>query len=167
MPQDLPAPRVAKKVPNSGGIDLKATLTLPFAALALASCGGPKQVEVDHGWVRLPPVAGHPAAAYFELHGGPADETLIAVDSPVALHAAMHQSMSENGMDSMAPLKQVTVPAGKTVKFEPGGRHVMLFGLDKTVKPGGTVGLHFVFADGKEIDYQAKAIAANVPVPEN
>jgi len=156
-----------KKVLNSGGNDLKAALTLPLAALMLACCGGPKQVEVDHGWVRLPPVQGHPAAAYFELHGGPVDETLIAVDSPVALHAAMHQSMSANGMDSMAPLNKVTVAAGKTIKFEPGGRHVMLFGLDKTVKPGGTVGLHLVFADGKEIDYQAKAIAANAPVPEN
>ena len=146
---------------------MKAALALPLAALALASCGGPKQIEVDHGWVRLPPVAGHPAAAYFELHGGPTDETLIAVDSPVALHGAMHESMKKNGMEAMVPLKQVVVPAGKTVKFEPDGKHVMLFGLEKTIKPGGTVGLHFVFADGKEIDYQAKAIAANAPDPEN
>jgi len=146
---------------------LKAALLLPLAALALGSCGGPRQIEVTHGWVRLPPVQGHPAAAYFELHGGPADETLIDVASPVALRAEMHQSMSVNGMETMAPLKQVAVPAGKTVKFEPGGRHVMLFGLEQSVKPGGTVGLHFVFADGKRLDYDAKAIAANAPDPEN
>jgi copper(I)-binding protein len=138
-----------------------------MAALALACCGGPRQIEVDHGWVRLPPVQGHPAAAYFEIHGGSVDETLIAVDSPVALHAAMHESMSSNGMESMAPLKQVAVPAGKTVKFVPGGKHVMLFGLNPAVKPGGTVGLRFVFADGKEMTYQAKAIAASAPDPEN
>lgn len=147
---------------------MKGISILPFAALALASCGGPRQLAVDHGWVRLPAVTGHPAAAYFELHGGPTDETLVSVESPVALHAQMHKTVNRNGVDMMLPLKQVDVPAGKTVKFAPGVRHVMLYGLNmQQVKPGGTVGLHFIFADGTEIDYAAKAIPASAPDPEN
>ena len=144
---------------------MKLVFAVPLAALALASCGGPKQVTVDHGWVRLPVVAGRPAAAYFTLHGGKQGAILIGVSSPDAKGAEMHESMEMNGVSSMAPLTQVAAPAGGSVKFEPGGKHVMLFGLATAVHPGATVRLHFAFADGKTLDYSAKAIAATAPVP--
>jgi copper(I)-binding protein len=144
---------------------VKPLLAAPLAALALASCGGPEQVTVDHGWVRLPVVAGRPAAAYFTLHGGKDGAILIQVSSPDAKSAQMHESMEMNGVSSMAPLTQVAAPAGGSVKFEPGGKHVMLFDLAPSVHPGGTLRLHFTFANGRSLDYAAKAIPATAPVP--
>lgn len=146
---------------------MRIALTLATMAFALAACGGPKQVMVDHGWVRLPAVAGHPGAAYFELKGGRTDATLVAVSSPQAGRAQMHESMMQNGMSSMAPLDRVAVPAGTTVTFSPGGKHVMLFDLASTVKPGSTISLHFSFADSHAIDVSVPAIAANAPDPRN
>lgn len=146
---------------------MKTAFLYPLAALALASCGGPKEVTVDHGWVRLPVVAGRPAAAYFTLHGGKAGAILIGVSSPDAQSAQMHQSMEANGVSTMMPLTQVVAPAGGKVRFAPGGKHVMLFGLKQGIAPGGNVRLHFAFADGKTIDYAAKAVAATDPAPED
>ena len=146
---------------------MKAGFAFLAAAAALASCGQPKTVAVDHGWVRLSAVAGRPAAAYFELHGGPADTALVGVDSPDASRAEMHESKVENGISTMAPLPQADLPAGKTVAFAPGGKHVMLFDLDPATAPGGQVRLHFTFADGRTIDAAFPAVAANAPVPEN
>jgi len=140
---------------------LKIAYLFPLAALALASCGGPKEVTVDHGWVRLPVVAGRPAAAYFTLHGGKQGAILIAVSSPDAKSAQMHESMEMNGVSSMAPLTQVAAPAGGKITFAPGGKHVMLFGL----KPGAKVRLHFAFADGKTLDTALEAVAATAPAP--
>ncbi|MGN6277508.1 MAG: copper chaperone PCu(A)C [Sphingomonas sp.] len=144
-------------------------MKLAFAALlpafALTACGGPKEVTVDHGWVRLPVVAGRPAAAYFTLHGGKAGAILIQVSSPDAKSAQMHESMEMNGVSSMAPLTQVAAPAGGSIKFEPGGKHVMLFGLAPAIHPGGPVRLHFTFANGQSLDYAAKAIPATAPAP--
>jgi copper(I)-binding protein len=140
---------------------------LPLSLLLLlTACGGPKIVTVDHGWVRLPAVAGRPAAAYFTLYGGERGAILEAVSSPDARSAEMHQSMTMNGMSSMAPVTQAVAPAGGKAVFAPGGKHVMLFGIKPTVAPGGTVRLHFTFADGSSIDYAAKAVAAASPAPD-
>ena len=148
---------------------MRFAVPLSFAALALApllaSCGGPKEVTVDKGWVRLPAAPGRPAAAYFTLHGGKAGAILIGVSSPDARAAEMHQSMEMNGVSSMAPLTQVVAPAGGTVTFEPGGKHVMLFDLKPAIAPGARVRLHFAFADGKTLDAGLPALAANAPVP--
>jgi copper(I)-binding protein len=146
---------------------LKPAQLVPLIALAVAGCGGPKQVAVDHAWVHLPAVAGRPAAAYFVVHGGPKDATLVAVTSPQAGRAMMHESVSRNGMDTMVPLATVDIPAGKTVKFEPGGKHVMLFDLVPSVKPDTKMTLHVSFANGRALDVTAKALAASAPAPVN
>jgi copper(I)-binding protein len=146
---------------------VKAVFAYPLAALALASCGGPKEVTVDHGWVRLPVVPGRPGAAYFTLHGGKTGAILIGVSSPDAKSAEMHESMTMNGVSSMAPLTQAVAPAGGAARFAPGGKHVMLFGLKPGIAPGGTVRLHLALADGKAIDYAAKAVAATAPAPKD
>lgn len=147
------------------------------AALALAvtvgGCGQPKQIYVDHAWVRLAAVPHQPAAAYFTLHGGPADATLIGVGCELAIRTEMHQSMSAagpstgsgRGMMTMKPLAQLALPAGATVSFAPGGRHVMLYDLDPSVTPGSRVTFKFTFADGLMILEDASVIAAGDPAP--
>ena len=68
---------------------------------ALAGCAQPPQLSVDSAWVRLAAVKDRPAAAYFIVHGGPTDATLINVTTDVAIRAEMHESMSAGGMATM------------------------------------------------------------------
>ena len=135
-------------------------------ALMLAACSPRAELDVDHGYVRLPAVKGNPAAAYFTLHGGQADTTLISVGSTVAIRAEMHQSMKSGSMAGMKPLGQVAVPAAATIAFAPGGRHVMLFDMNPGIKKGSIVPLVFQFANGVRFERKAIAIAAGDPPPE-
>jgi len=137
---------------------LLAAAFAPAMTLMLAACGsGPEPLSIDGAWVRLPAVPGRPAAAYFTIHGGPAPSTLIAVGSDTAIVTEMHESMA----DGMRPIAEVKVPAGGSVPFSPGGRHVMLIDLNRGIVPGRTVELTFTFADGTRLLRRAKAVAAN------
>ena len=145
---------------------MRTVLTLGFIAATLAGCGQPKQLYIDHAWVRLAAVPSNPAAAYFNIHGGPAAATLINVSTDVAIRTEMHQSMAKDGMAAMAPLRQLAIPAGAKVEFGPGGRHVMLFDVNPGIKPGSTVTFTFSFADGTRILQDAGVIAAGDPAPK-
>jgi periplasmic copper chaperone A len=145
---------------------MRANVVVVMTALALAGCAKPKQLYVDGGYVRLPAVAKQPAAAYFTLHGGPSDKVLISVSSPYAIRGELHESMNKGGMSTMAPLQQVDVPAATEVPFKPGGKHVMLFDVNPTIKPGGSLPLIFTFADGVRIQLDAATIAAGAPPPK-
>ena len=136
-------------------------------AATLGGCGGPSRVEVDDAWIRLPAVPGRPGAAYFTLHGGRSDATLIDVTADIAIRAEMHESMTgAGGMAGMKPLASVAVPAGTKVAFTPGGRHVMLFDINPKAKAGRIYKLTLNFANGGRIYADAMTVGAAAPAPD-
>ncbi len=138
-----------------------------FLAILLSGCLQPDTISVEDAWVRLAAVTGNPAAAYFTVHGGPVDTTIISVSSDLSLRSEMHESMSVGGMASMKPIAGVRVPANADVRFAPGGKHVMLFGMNPGLKPGGgPVLLTLTFADGTHVSRKANVIGAGDPAPE-
>ncbi|RJF85475.1 copper chaperone PCu(A)C [Sphingomonas cavernae] len=138
---------------------------LAAAALALGSCGQDPVLYVDKGWVRLPAVMTNPGAAYFTVHGGLTDDTLIRVSSDVAIKTEMHDVVTENGVTKMVPLQSVPIPAKGKVEFKAGGKHVMLFDLRRNLKAGETIRLDFTFASGEQIYIDAPLQAAGAPAP--
>lgn len=132
-----------------------------IAVTALAGCAQPAQLSVDGAWVRLAAVKDRPAAAYFTVHGGPTDATLINVTTDVAISAEMHESMAAGGVSSMKPIARVVIPAKTDVVFVPGGRHVMLFDMNPGIIPGERrITLTFSFADGTRILQNATVVGA-------
>lgn len=138
------------------------TLAGLVAVTLLAACSPQADgVKVDGAWIRLPAVAGQPGAAYFTLHGGREAETLVSVSTRAADRAEIHESTKDsNGVVKMAPLASVDLPVGAQVKFVPGGRHVMLFGMVPNVHAGEKVPLTLRFASG-----HAVTAVADVAVP--
>lgn len=130
------------------------------AATATGGCTAPTQVTIDDAWVRMPAVPGRPGAAYFTIHGGPRPATLIGVTSDLSIRSEMHESMSGGGMAGMRPIPKVEIPAAGEVKFQPGGRHVMLFGINPHARKDVTFLLTFTFADGSRITHNAPSVAA-------
>ena len=147
---------------------MRAAVALGLAAVTLVSCGKPKPLYIDHAWVRLAAAPSNPAAAYFNIHGGPADHTLISVTTDVAIKAEMHQSMTaaKGNISSMKPVRELAIPAKSLVTFAPGGRHVMLYDMNPGIKPGSTITLTFAFSDGERILQNAGVIGAGDPAPE-
>lgn len=128
--------------------------------LMVAACQNAPQATVTDATVRLPAVKGNPGAAYFTLHGGDQDRTLVKVASPVAGSAEMHDMKTENGMMRMVPIEGgLPLPKGATVAFQSGGKHVMLFDVKPDLKAGDTITLNFEFADGSKESAEAKAVA--------
>ncbi len=137
------------------------TVFLACTVLLSACQEAPKAAHVDDALVRLPAVSGNPGAGYFTLTGGPADDRLMSVSSPLAIRAEMHDMSMKDGAMSMTPLDAgLDVPKGGTVRFESGGKHVMLFDISPKVAAGGTMPLELNFASGAKLATDARVIAA-------
>ncbi len=88
------------------------------------------QVEVRDPYVH-PPVADRTTTAgYFELRNH-SDNTvrITGASSPVAERIELHTHTHEDGMMRMRQVQEVRVEAGEAIAFEPGGHHLMLFGV--------------------------------------
>ena len=133
---------------------MRAIFATILAGAVLAGC---QQAElgVDGAWVRLPAVAGRPGAAYFTVTGGAQATSLVAVSSPAAIRAEIHEMKHEGAMMTMAPVKDVAIAAGERIEFKSGGKHVMLYDLSPSVRAGGTIPLRLSVADGKTIEVNA------------
>jgi copper(I)-binding protein len=135
--------------------------------LSVAGCAGKPAAELraEEPWVRLAAVAGRPAAAYFVLRGGATADRLTGIESPAAARAELHEGGMMDNMATMKPMSGVDVAADGRATFAPGGDHVMLFGVDPAIKPGGTMPLHLHFRSGATLDAAARVIAAGDPAP--
>jgi copper(I)-binding protein len=137
---------------------------LPLAAVAaaaLAGCdsgSGKTEATIENAYVRLPAVPGRPGAGYFRLEATEDLGALTGVTSPRAGRIEMHETMTSGGMASMRPIERVA--AGEEIRFEPGGRHLMLFEIDPKVQAGGKIQLSFQFEHGKPVPVEAEVRAA-------
>jgi hypothetical protein len=125
-----------------------------LAALFVAACAsGP--LTVKDAWAR-PGVAGGNSAVYFVVDNpsGEAD-TLLSASTSAAAVVELHETMMHsNETMSMQPIKEVPIPAGDKVKFEPGGKHVMLINLPADLKEGDTLQLSLTFAQVGKIELE-------------
>ena len=106
---------------------------------------------VSAPWIRLI-MPSHPAAGYFTLSNKTArDRILVGAASPACGMLMLHRSISENGADRMAMVKDVDVPAHGEVVFAPGGYHLMCLSPSRDMIPGHSVPVTFRFKSGDEL----------------
>lgn len=130
------------------------TLYLVVAGMMLAllaGCQPPAQLLVEKAYVQLSPVKDSPSVLYFTVRGGPADTALLSITSPSILRLEMHETVEENGMSMMRPIKSVPVPTRGKVEFAPGGKHVMVWGIDNRARKLGEAEFVFTFSTGEKI----------------
>jgi copper(I)-binding protein len=73
------------------------------------------------------------------------DSRLVEARSPAAGTVEIHEMALQDNVMRMRAVGSIALPAGKTVKLEPGGYHVMLMGLKQPLNTGDTVPLTLVF----------------------
>jgi copper(I)-binding protein len=131
---------------------------LAALALLLAGCGErkPDGIAVSKAWVRLPAVKGEAGAAYFTIEGGAEGTRLTGISSPMASRIELHESMEHGGMSAMRALKAVEFDYRRRIQFAPGGKHAMLFGINKAVKPGASIPLTFAFDTAPPVTVDAE-----------
>ncbi|WP_417613545.1 copper chaperone PCu(A)C [Parasphingorhabdus sp.] len=144
----------------------KISITLAAStALLLASCGQGDVLYADHAVVNLSPVEGNPSAGYMDLHGGPVDTALVGVTSDDVLRMEMHETTEKDGVMSMEKLKSIAVPAGKTVKLEPGGKHLMIWGVGAGSKKRGLLKMTLIYSNDERIEIDAVVRKAGDAAP--
>ena len=131
---------------------LYARLCAVLMMLAASSAwADPLSLVVRDAWTRQTP-GSDVAAAYLTLQNTTKQPiTVVGIESSVASHAMIHESTTEGGISKMRAHEQLVIPPGETVKFEPGGLHVMLHGLTRPLAVGQTVPLVILLADGTKI----------------
>jgi copper(I)-binding protein len=74
-------------------------------------------------------------AVFFDIQNkGTIPDAVVAVETPIAARAELHEHTHENGVMRMRQVNAVELAPGQLVKFEPGDLHVMLFDLKKPLK---------------------------------
>jgi periplasmic copper chaperone A len=126
-----------------------------LALLASAAMAQQSPLIVQDAWVRATPGT-DVAAAYLTLrNAGGSPVTVIGIESPIAMHAMIHETTTEGGQSRMRPYERLIVAPGSAVKFEPGGLHVMLHGLKQPLTVGQSVPLVVRLAGGATLQVTA------------
>jgi periplasmic copper chaperone A len=100
---------------------------LGFAQVA---CAPRKALVIEHTEFRPPLGSGDIGAAYFSIRSARADR-IVAISSSAARAVQIHASVTEGDIVTMKRMETIELPAGKTVKFEPGGLHLMVISPSK------------------------------------
>jgi copper(I)-binding protein len=128
-------------------------ITALAAALLLAAApavAGPGGIEAVHPWSR-PAAAGGNGAAFLTLVNHGKADALVGAESPAAQKVELHASGMTGGMMTMAPESRAPLPAGGELKFAPGGRHLMLVGLKRALRPGDRITATLRFESGARL----------------
>jgi copper(I)-binding protein len=135
-------------------------LLAALAALAGCNSGTESSRSVINPWIRLPAVAGQPAAGYAVVAATADHRALTAISSPRAGRIEMHETMTHGTMAGMKKLERIDLTGESEIVFAPGGRHMMLFDLDPALKAGDTADLVFHFGNGETSTLPAQIIGA-------
>ena len=88
--------------------------------------------------------------------------TLTAVQSPAFDSIELHTTIMEEGVAKMREEKAVQVPPKGSVAFEPGGRHLMMFGARGPLNVGDTVTLFLEIRAGRDAAAQTIEVEATI-----
>jgi copper(I)-binding protein len=139
---------------------------LPWLLGGLCLAAGVHAGEADHihvsqAWIRLLP-GDLPAGAYATLENdGDQPASLKGASSTSYASAMLHQSSHEGGVNRMAMVDSMAIPAHGKAALAPGGYHLMLMRAAAPVKAGDTVKVTLQFGDGSTLDANFLARPAN------
>lgn len=105
---------------------------------------------VGNPWVRST-VAGQKVSGAFMTITAGSDVVLVGASSPMASELEIHQTTMGAGIMRMRAVRQLDLPAGKTVTFSPGSYHLMLIDLKKPLQPGMKVPIALNLIDSKGV----------------
>lgn len=160
---------------ETGSTIKRALIGLTAAStMALAACGSGasdpadapaedviKGVTIENARLVLAPVAGNPAAVYFDFaYEGERAFSLgrVAVDG--AESALMHQYGEYNFEVQMMEALPIPVTSGSQIEFKPGDLHVMAFDLSPELQAGGSTDVTLTVSGGRKHKFTADIRAA-------
>jgi len=119
---------VKVSLPISPHVLVIASVCLLVGAGCVAEPDNP--IHVDNARVRALIPGQDKTAGYFDItNDSPNVVRLVGAESGIARAIEFHTSTLDGGVMRMRRLTDVTVAPGTTTHFQPGGNHLMLFGV--------------------------------------
>ena len=122
-------------------------------AVALLSANAWAQVKIEQAWTRATVQDQKATGAFMKITASQPLQ-LVAVSSPVAGVAEIHEMKMEGNVMKMRALPALALPAGQAVELKPGGHHLMLMDLKAPLAPNSSVSLTLTFRDAKGVQSQ-------------
>lgn len=132
-------------------------LTLMLAVIFFVACSSPDagpSISIEEAWVRasMMPInddavgqsgAGNSAAYMIIKNQGREPDRLVGVTTveDIAEFVEIHRSEMKDGVMTMGQVEGIDIPAGGEIALEPGGYHIMLINLKRTLTEGEAIKL--------------------------
>ncbi|MEW4447991.1 copper chaperone PCu(A)C [Qipengyuania sp. JC766] len=147
----------------------KLALALGLAGIT-ASCGSPEseekeapvftkvpaETQVQNARLILPAVSGNPAAVYFDMTYVGDDVSLDGASVEGAERTELHEHAMVDGMARMQEMDPLPLTGGNAYNFEPGGNHLMVFGVGDDLQAGGTARVTLTAGDATVAQFDAE-----------
>jgi len=116
-------------------------------------------LEVNNAYVREVIPNQHNTAAFMSLENNSSQrQTLVSIVSDEVERIELHRHVhSDTGM-AMERVEQVSIEAGDDFIFAPGGYHLMLIGVERSLSVGQNLGVELIFADGQSLDIELPVV---------
>ena len=133
---------------------------LPLSALA-------EGLRWDNAWVRSMPPGTEVAAAYGRVTND-GDQTVVitAISSSVGEVAQIHDVIADGDQRRMVQLDAVSLAAGESTEFKPGGQHIMLLGVTTPPPEGSLVKLCLLTTNNAE-SCTSVPVQRKAPMPDD
>ena len=127
------------------------TCTVLLTARGTGGAYAADAITIERATARPTFVSNGLSAAYLVLRNTSATpDRVVAVRTPIAVAAEIHQSIKDGEIMRMRAVPALEIAAGATVTLEPGGLHVMLIGIKEPLKEGQTFPLTLVLEQAGE-----------------
>jgi hypothetical protein len=112
-------------------------------------------LRIVHPWARATVPSAANGVVYVAISNeGDTPDRLIAVETAIAARAELHTVLMEDGVAKMRPIAAIELAPGETALLEPGGDHIMLFGLKGPLIEGEMLAVRLVFEVAGPIDIE-------------
>ena len=113
-------------------------------------------ISIHDPWVAEGPPMMKMTAAFFRIENrGASPAALVGVRTDAARTVELHEVVNENNQMAMRQVERMAVPPSGQLELRPGGLHLMLIGLTRTLQAGDKVEMTLKFADGTETTVSA------------
>lgn len=135
--------------------------------LASAAQAGDAKIVVTQAWSRATPNGSKVAGGYLTIENkGTAPDKLLSASTDAVKKVEIHEMAVTDGIMTMRPVEGgLPIDPGGTVKFAPGGLHLMIVGLTGPLVQGDKVPLLLKFEEAGEIAVSFDVRAMGAPAP--
>lgn len=107
-------------------------------------------ITLAGAWLRETLPGKDSTAGFLSLANDGAEDALVGVECDAAASVELHRMSHTSGQMKMERVQEIVLPSHAEVRLEPGGLHLMLFGVREPLVAGKTVKLTFTFRKAKK-----------------